>query len=85
MGSNVNVKNSGGITGLIHSLTSSKDFIVHLYVLEGSTFAPTRRKEEITVTRVNRVLETDDLIQFYYFDSLVASFSESNLIAYVAQ
>lgn len=85
MGSNVKVKNTGGLTGLMHTLTSSKDFVVHLYVLEGSTFAPTRRKEEIEVTRVNRILETDDLIQFYYFDSLVGSFNKSNLIAYVAK
>lgn len=85
MGSNVNVKNSGGLTGLIHSLTSARDFIVHLYIYEGSTFAPTKRKAEIEVKRVNRILETDNLVQFYYFDSLVGSFSKSNLIAYVAQ
>lgn len=85
MGSNIKVKNPDGLNGLIHTLTSSKDFIVYLYVYEGSTFAPTKRKEEITVTRVNRVLETENLVQFYYFDSLVGSFSKSNLIAYVAQ
>lgn len=85
MGSNVNVKNSGGLTGLIHSLTSARDFVVHLYIYEGSALVPTQRKAEIEVKRVNRILETDDLVQFYYFDSLVGSFSKSDLIAYVAQ
>lgn len=85
MGKNINVKNPDGVTGVIHELTVSKDFVVHLYIYEGSTFAPTKRKEEITVNGVNRILETDHLIQFYRYNDLVGSFGKSDLIAYVAE
>ena len=66
-------------------LTSSKDFVVHVYVCEGNTFNTTKRKEEIKVERVNTIEETEDTIIFYHFDSPVGVFSRDNVICYVAR
>jgi len=83
MGSNVKVSGNNVINGTVHTLKSIKDFVLHLYIYEGSSLIPTQTKVEIEIPQVNKIVETDDIFMFYRFDSLVGEFSKSNVIGFV--
>lgn len=83
MGSNIKISGTNVIKGTVHTLTTKKDFVLHLYIYEGSSFAPIKTKVEIEVPQVNKIVETDDVFMFYRFDSLVGTFSKLNVIGFV--
>lgn len=85
MGATKKVSENNITNSTVHALTSARDFVLHLYIYEGSSIAPIKTKVEIEVPRVNKIVTTDNSYMFYYFDSLVAEFSKLNVIGYVAK
>lgn len=65
-------------------LTSTRDYMVHVYTYEGGTFNLTKKLSNVQVERVTCIKETEDTIMFCHYNDPVGVFYKDNVVSYVA-